>query len=184
MVNVFLIHGSYGNPENNWFPWLKEELEKLNHKVLIPIFPTPEHQSLTNWLNVFKEYEPQIDKNTIFIGHSLGPAFILTLLEKHKIKSAFFVSGFIGLLNNPTFDEINETFTTKEFNWKKIKENCKEFNCFHSDNDPYVPLEKAKAFADLLNTKLMIIPQAGHFNKNSGYNTFPELLNEIKKRKK
>ncbi len=26
MNNIFLIHGSYGNPYKNWLPWLKKEL--------------------------------------------------------------------------------------------------------------------------------------------------------------
>jgi len=27
-MNFFIFHGIYGNPEENWFPWLKKELEK------------------------------------------------------------------------------------------------------------------------------------------------------------
>jgi predicted alpha/beta hydrolase family esterase len=46
MANIFIIHGSYGNPDENWFPWLKKELEQEGHKVFVPKFPTPEDQSL------------------------------------------------------------------------------------------------------------------------------------------
>ena len=77
MVNIFIIHGSYGSPEENWFPWLKSDLEKLGCRVYVPRFPTPEKQSLEKWLDVFKEYDGFVDSETIFIGHSLGPAFIL-----------------------------------------------------------------------------------------------------------
>ena len=28
MTKVILIHGAYGNPEENWFPWLKEEQQR------------------------------------------------------------------------------------------------------------------------------------------------------------
>ena len=123
MVNIFIIHGTGGNPQGNWFPWLKEELEKLGHKVFVPKFPTPENQSLENWLKVFEEYKQYLDENTIVIGHSLGPAFILNILEKQEkpIKAAFLVAGFTGLLNNPQFDELNKTFTDKEFDWQKNK---------------------------------------------------------------
>ncbi len=41
MRNIFLIHGSYGHPQENWFPWLKKELESLGHKVYVPAFPIP-----------------------------------------------------------------------------------------------------------------------------------------------
>jgi len=183
-MKFFIIHGSYGNPNENWFPWLKKELEKEGCIVFIPKFPTPENQSLKNWMEIFNDfYLSKIDENTILIGHSLGPSFILSILEKinpvKPIKACFFVSGFLGLLNNKEFDEINKTFTTKEFNWDKIKNNCENFYIFHSDNDPYVPLEKSIELANKLNTKSIIIKDAGHFNKSSGYTKFPELLNKI-----
>ena len=85
------------------------------------------------------------------------------------------------MLGNEKFDEINKTFTTKEFNWEKIKANCKEFYIFHSDNDPYVPLEKAKELAEKLGTEVILIKGAGHFNEESGYVEFNTLLEAIRK---
>lgn len=116
------------------------------------------------------------------MGHSIGPAFLLNILEKlnHSIKAAFFISGFIGLLNNP-FDKYNKTFTTNPFNWSKIKKNCKKFYIINSDNDPYVPLEKGKELAKNLNTKLIILKNAGHINEEFGYTKFNFLLKKIKK---
>jgi len=174
MTKFFIIHGTMGNPKENWFPWLKQELENLGHTVLVPTFPTPEGQSLDNWMEVFDE--TLVDKETIFIGHSLGPAFILSILEKRPCKACFFVSGFLGLLGNSEFDELNKTFTTKEFDWDKIKQNCKKFFVFNSDNDPFIPIERGKQLADKLNTELIIIKNAGHINAEAGYTKFPQLL--------
>ena len=127
-MNFFIIHGSYGNPEENWLPWLKIELEKMNHRVFVPRFPTPENQSLNSWMGVFNDYKKYLDENTIFVGHSLGPVFLLSVIENLDIaiKSSFFVAGFVGLLNNPEFDKINKTFVNKSFDWQKIKQNCKK----------------------------------------------------------
>ncbi|MCD6367776.1 MAG: serine hydrolase family protein [Candidatus Aenigmarchaeota archaeon] len=181
-ANFFIIHGAYGHPKENWFPWLKEELERRGFEVFVPKFPTPKDQSLKNWMNVFKKYEKYINENTIMIGHSLGPSFILSILEEldQPIKACFFVSGFIGLLNHP-IDKINKAFVARDFNWEKIKRNCREFYLFHSDNDPYVPLEKAKELAKKLNGKLEIVKGAGHFNEAAGYKEFPLLLDKILK---
>ncbi len=182
MKNIFIIHGAYGNPEENWFPWLKNKLENLWTRVFVPKFPTPENQSLENWKKIFEEYKPYIDENTIVIWHSLAPAFLLDLLENidKPIKVAFFVSGFIGLLWNPDFDNINKSFVDRDFDWETIKKNCKKFYIYHSDNDPYVPIEKALELANKLNTKVIEIPNAGHFNSATGYDKFELLLEEIK----
>ncbi|MEX0932912.1 MAG: alpha/beta hydrolase [Candidatus Pacearchaeota archaeon] len=182
MTNIIIIHGTGGNPNGNWFPWLKSELEKIDCRVFVPKFPLQENQSLENWLKVFKDYEQYLDENSIVVGHSLGPAFLLSVLEnlQHPIKAAFFVAGFTGLLNNPDFDELNKTFTTKSFDWDKIKNNCKRFYVINSDNDPYVPLEKGKSLAQNLDTELITIKNAGHINEEAGFTEFEFLLDKIK----
>jgi predicted alpha/beta hydrolase family esterase len=184
-MNVFIIHGAYGNPNENWFPWLKKELESRCHHVIVPVFPTPENQDLEEWMKVFEPYMDKINKDTIFIGHSLGVAFILSILEKltTKVKACFFVSGFIGMLDNEKFDEINSSFTNKAFNWKKIKENCNTLHMYHSNNDPYVPLEKAEELSKNIEGDLVIIKGAGHFNSDSGYIQFKRLLEDIEELK-
>ncbi|MGV8162737.1 MAG: RBBP9/YdeN family alpha/beta hydrolase [Candidatus Nanoarchaeia archaeon] len=185
-TNVFIIHGSYGNPRENWFPYLKQKLEKESCKVFIPKFPTPENQSLENWKTIFNKYKKHLNETTIVVGHSIGVAFLLNILEQEnkKINSAFFVAGFTGSLNNKEFDKINKSFADKKFNWKKIKNNCQEFFVFHSDNDPYVPLTKAEELAKNLDVKVILVKNAGHFNESSGYKKFDLLLEKIKKQVK
>ena len=180
-MKVFLIHGAYGHPEENWFPWLKQKLEEAGWDVFVPTFPTPENQNLENWQKAFKKYLPEVDEQSIFIGHSLGPAFILSIVEDLEIEipACFFVSGFTGNLNNLEFDTINHSIADKNFNWENIKDHCKRFTLYHSDNDPYVPLAKAEALSEKLNATLHIIPNAGHFNVDSGYTEFPEILENI-----
>ncbi len=169
---IIIIHGTFSTPTDNWFPWLKKELNAIT-----PTFPTPENQNLTNWLDVMKNYK--ITKDTILIGHSSGATFILSLLEKYECKAAFLVAGFTGKLNI-SLDPLNKTFAEKEFDWEKIKENCKQIYMFHSDNDPYVPLENAKNLQEHLNAKLTIIPNGQHLNKTAGFTKFPLLLKKIK----
>ena len=48
-----IIHGSYGSPDENWFPWLKKELQKIGYKVFVPAFPTPKNQKLGVWKGIF-----------------------------------------------------------------------------------------------------------------------------------
>jgi len=182
MKTVFIIHGAYGNPQENWFPWIKNELEKEGCKVIVPAFPTPENQTLEEWTKVFKPYIDLVDKDSIFVGHSLGPSFILSVLEllNIQVKACYFVAGFVGLLNDD-LDKINHTFTNKNFNWPKIKSNCKKFFVVNSDNDPYISIKKAEELASHLNIKVTEIKSAGHFNAKAGFLKFEKLLNMIKK---
>ncbi len=181
-MKFIIIHGSASNSSKNWFPWLKKELELMGQEVISPNFPNPPNQNLESWLKTFKPYFDKVDSNTIFIAHSLGPAFVLSILEKIKIKvkTCYFVSGFTGALGID-LDKINKTFTEKEFEFSNIRSRCQKFICFASDNDPYVPLERTREFSEKINGKLIVIKKAGHFNTNAGYTTFEKLLEEIKK---
>ena len=182
MTNIFIFHGTGGYPEENWFPWLKEELEKLGCKVIVPQFPTPENQTLENWFKVWNQYKNDIDLNTILIGHSLGGSFLLRVLEslKNPIKTAYFVATPIGLppIVNWAGDQ---PFTGHPFDWQKIKNNAHKFYVYHSDNDPYVGLENGKQLAKNLGVELTFIPNSGHFNKSAGFIEFGDLLENIKR---
>ena len=179
-MNFIIIHGIYGHPDENWFPWLKEELEAKGHEVIIPKFPTPINQSREKWLEALSKYEGKITEDTIMIGHSLGAPFILNYLEQSnkKIKAAFFVAGYHKLLNNE-FYELNKTFVYKEFNWEKIKKNCGKFFVIASDNDEYIPLETNKELAKILNAGLTVIHNGGHLNKKAGFVKLPIILKMI-----
>lgn len=70
MKNIFIVHGVGGHPGENWFPWLKMELEKENKRVLVPQFPTPANQTLTEWMKIVEQYRGYITPDTIVVGHS------------------------------------------------------------------------------------------------------------------
>ncbi|MBI2658514.1 serine hydrolase family protein [Candidatus Woesearchaeota archaeon] len=181
-MNFFIIHGVYANPDANWFPWLKKEIEGKGYNVIIPHFPTPLDQSLESWLRTISHYEQKINEETVLIGHSLGAAFILNYLEQadKKIKAAILVAGFFKPIGSE-YDKLNETFINKNFDWKKIKNNCKNFFVIGSDNDEYIPIGITKELSQNLGAELKIIHNGGHLNKNSGYDKFPELLDLVLK---
>lgn len=181
MRNAFLVHGAYGNPEENWFPWLKGELETKNYTVIAPLFPTPEAQNYDTWMEVMASHFSELDSETILIGHSIGATFALCILEQLdiQIKQTVLVSGFLGLLDNEQFDNINHTISARDFNWEKIRLNSKSFSVLHGDNDPYVPLEKATELAEQLAVESVIIPGGGHLNSDAGFVEFSSLLNTL-----
>lgn len=147
----------------------------------VPKFPTPKNQNLIAWFEVFNQYEKYMDKDTILIGHSLGSAFILNLLEKKnkKVKSAYLISPYYKLIGNDYFDTISKTFM-KKFKWELIKKNCNNFFVYHSDNDIYLPVSISEELTNKLNGELKIIKDGGHLNKKAGFTKFEVLLEDIK----
>lgn len=61
-------------------------------------------------------------------------------------------------------------------NIEEIRNYVKDIVCFYSDNDPYVKYEVEKDFADKISTESILIPNAGHINSESGYDTFEEIV--------
>lgn len=181
MNTCFIIHGSFGDSREHWIPWLKAELEKRNFEVIAPNFPIgKDKQCYDSWKKVLDKFKDKIDKNTIFVGRSIAPIFIVKyLLENNlKIKALYSVSGFNGYINIPDYDYVNKTFFLDEI--KNFERLCHKRICFLSKNDPYVPYYLLDMFSKNIKAKRYVIEDAGHFNTDSGYSQFNELLSLIK----
>jgi len=175
------VHGTGASPRDNWFPWLAEQLSSRRWRLFIPRFPTPGEQQLDRWL---AEFESQVGSPTLpllLVGHSVGSGFILRLLERIEVdvEAAFLVAGWEGLLNNEEFDPLVRSFTEPPYEVEKIKMRCKEFHCYHGDDDPYVPLALAQQLAAKLSAPLTVIPNGGHLNSEAGFHSFRPLLKDI-----
>ena len=85
-----------------------------------------------------------INSNTVLIGHSSGAVEILSLLEhlpeKTIVKASVLISAFKDDL---TWDSLAGLFQ-EPFDFDLIKSSCEQFNFIHSDNDPYIPIERAE----------------------------------------
>jgi len=184
MKNAFIFHGTEGYPEENWFPWMKAELERVGYQVFVPQFPSPPvvPAKISEWLEVLKNYEQYINEETILIGHSLGGIFALRVLEKltQPVKAVVFVGTPIGVQPIKNYDRDKAFSGSFDFNWEKVAETAKNFLVFHSDTDPYVDLKNGEELAKHLNTELTFVPNAGHFNARAGYLKFDLLLEKLK----
>lgn len=183
MKAAFILHGTEGHPEENWFPWMKSKLEDIGYTVFIPQFPSPPvvPANITEWFDVLHNFEDKINERTLIIGHSLGGKFALRILEKraHPIRLAAFIGTPIGvppIKNN----ERDNAFTDNNFDWEKIRSHAENFIVFHSDNDPYVALANGTELASHLGVDLSFIKDAGHFNAAAGYTRFEALFEKIK----
>ncbi|MFT7557655.1 MAG: putative alpha/beta hydrolase family esterase [Planctomycetota bacterium] len=180
-LTAFIIHDAYTNPQSHWYPWLASALQEKGYTVITPKFPTPEGQSLDYWRNTLDNHRESIHKNTIFIGHGIGCAFILRVIEKltHPIRDIFLVAPYTTALGHGGFDTINSTFLEEPFSWVAIRERIRSCTVIYSDSDQYVKEELSLNIANVIPTKLDQVPGAGHFDSPSSYTQFPLLLKYI-----
>jgi len=182
LSRAVLFHGTYGTPESNWLPWLSAELSSLGVSSQLPLFPTPENQSLLNWFSAFEQQVGSLSEDMILIGHSMGCGMILRLLERSEtsVEATFLVSGWTGLLDLPDFDPLIESFFVDRFDWQAIRARAGSIFTYHGDDDPYVPLDLGKQLAGELGVVPMILPGGGHINSESGFDQFSQLLSDVR----
>ena len=64
MKNYFIIHGTYGHNQENWFPWLENELTKQGFEVFNFNYPTPEGHNFENWSKVLDKAKDKITEES------------------------------------------------------------------------------------------------------------------------
>lgn len=180
------MHGSYGSPQENWFPWLEKQLNSLGHQVILKQFPVDDwdtvtkigpteigdyeaKQSLSSWESFFAEnILPEIKgEPVVFVGHSSAPVFILHMLQKYsfQLAGAVYVAPFFNIPDRPAiwqFYPVNKTFYGYNFDFEKIKSQLGKSFVVYGDDDPYVPAGESPLFAEKLGSELVLVPNGGH----------------------
>lgn len=200
-----MIHGSFGSPQDAWFPWLKDKLEASGHEVIAPQFPVDPwedvvqknamqyqpSQSLSSWMNTFEAVFPKLAKRNdlCFIGHSMGTLFTLHVVARYSlvIREAFFVAPFLypateEELRDPSvalIDKANTTFYKNDFDFDFLRKHIIQSTVLMSDNDPYIPEWEAREFAEKLQSHVIKLHGLGHMGIESHMMKFSELLAKI-----
>lgn len=171
-MNAYIFHGTEGSPQENWFQWLKEELEKDGIETEVPQLPDSAHPDMNKWLTEVANLE--IGSDTILIGHSLGAVLALRMLERgHKAKAVYLVAPFLHDLG---WDVLKDSlFFADTFDWSLVKKQCDTFEVFASKNDPHLSIEDVGAVAEGLGVENQVIDINKHFNVTE----FPYLLKRI-----
>lgn len=181
MKKIIIVHRWEGNSQDDWYPWLKSELEKIGHKVLVPDMPDTDSPVIEKWVGHLAKIVGTPDKDTYFVGHSIGCQTILRYLDAYRFEplggvgGAIFVAGWFNLANleNDEVKEIARPWIKTPINSVKIRTVLPESTLFISENDPYDCLEENKQrFAEMM-TKSVVVPFAGHFTAKDGYKTIP-----------
>ena len=142
--------------------------------------PNTENPKLAEWIFHLANEVKTSDKNTYFIGHSLGcitiAQYLQSLPESEKVGGCLFVAGFgkgIG------YSEIAE-FYQSPLNVDKVRQHTENLVTLFSEDDEVVPLDKGIEFQQEIGAKLVIEKNAGHFDNYKHNIILKEFLNLVK----
>ncbi|RJQ19040.1 serine hydrolase family protein [Candidatus Woesearchaeota archaeon] len=178
MKRVFIIHCWGGTPKDNWYSWLKAQLEKEGFAVEVPAMPDTEHPRRETWVPLLKKRIGKPDKDTYLVGHSIGCSAILRYLEENgPVGGCLLVAGFFEVTwpHVPTKeDKALMDGWTGPLDEGAVRKNAGDLRCLFSDNDPWVPLSNVKKFEERLGAKAVVERKQGHYS--NGMATVPTAL--------
>jgi len=185
MKRVFIIHGWDGSLQEGWFPWLKSELEKGGFAVTVPMMPHAKTPTIEDWVGTLAQVVGMVDKDTYFVGHSIGCQAILRYLaglEKGaEVGGAVFVAGWFTLTNNDD-PETAEPWLTTSIDTDRVKKIIRKSAAIFSETDRFVGVENKKFFEERLGSAVYMEKspgELGHFSGSDGVTEFPLVLKLI-----
>lgn len=202
-MKVLILHGSFGSPSENWFPWLKLKLEELGHRVLTPQMPVDDYatfdvnksggqQTFSNWLEKAESLNLSVadGQELVVVAHSIAPAFVLGWLDYNpqlNFKKFIAVAPFISDgRKGPEYDQkiqkVNETFlivASRAVTGEDMIKRAKEITATYAKDDPYVSSEMSEEFIEKTGAKRIVLETGGHLNSEAGVNEFQFVLDEI-----
>ena len=120
-IKIIFIHGNGGcTPQDNWFPYLKTELEKLGLCVIARQFPDAQLARADYWLPFLKN-ELNANEHTIIVGHSSGALAAMRFAEHNKLLGSILIGAMHTDLNIES-ERLSGYFDTP-WNWTAIKNN-------------------------------------------------------------
>jgi uncharacterized protein len=176
MDKALILHGWFCKPEDHWYKSVGESLKKQGIDVSIPILENNETPTLKDWTNsALKKFE--IDENTLIIGHSLGAALAMKLVENLDFSIEQLV--LVAAWDFWDLTKEHETFYAGGLNHKKIIQNSHKRTLVLSDDDPFIPTcneYQAEEMKKRFEAELITIKNGQHFREEDGFIKFPQLL--------
>ncbi|MCX5923932.1 MAG: alpha/beta hydrolase [Candidatus Dependentiae bacterium] len=179
-IKVIFIHGNGGcSPKDNWFPYLKSELEKLGLQVIARQFPDAVLARSCYWLPFLKN-ELSADEFTIIVGHSSGALAAMRFAENNKLLGSILIAAMHTDLEIES--EILSGYFDTPWDWQAIKDNQQWIVQFASTDDPWIPIAEPRFVHQKLNSQYHEFTNQGHFGGDYFKKEFPEIVKVIKKK--
>lgn len=100
---VLLVHGYAGGASKNWFPWMKESLERAGFDVLAPTMSTANHPNFEAWQAELAPLIAKLGPRDVIVAHSMGGKAIV-----HALKRANKRVGHLMLVASSLFVDVRD----------------------------------------------------------------------------
>ena len=172
---AIIFHGTGGNPDVAWYPWLAGRLTARGYSVEVPHHPGINTEPIATFLpKILKEHD--FDEQTVLVGHSGGAALLLAILQHIDVTvtQAVLVAGYCTRPNTE-----DEPVLQQEYDWAAIRSHVRDIYFINSRTDPYGCGEhQGRAMFERLGGT-QIVRDDGHFGDyDQPYERF-ELLDRL-----
>lgn len=157
--NAIIFHGTGGNPEVCWYPWLGKRLAERGYAVEIPHYPGVNVEPIATFLPKVLDAH-RFDERTVLVGHSGGAALLLAVLQHIDVPvaQAVLVAGYCTRPNDS-----DEPVLQPEYDWAAIRSHVRDLYLVNSAEDPYgCDAAQGRAMFDRLGGT-QIVRDEGHF---------------------
>lgn len=188
MKKAVILHRWGGNPESDWYPWLKRELETRGFEVLVPLAPNTDRPIIQERLEFLDQVMSHTDENTLFICHSIGCQTLMRYLGTHnkKVGQVIFVAGWFNLgevllEEGEEIKVLAKPWIETPLEFDQVKDNMQSLEVILSSNEPFgCVYENKNTFEERLGARVIILENKGHFTEDDGIIEIPEILDLIK----
>lgn len=185
MNKIYMIHCWDGTKDDGWYPWLARKISNENNEVIRFNMPNTENPKIEEWVAELDKQVDDLNKNTYFIGHSIGCQTILRYLQTkniNRIGGILFVAPWLDLLPNAIEDEdsynIAYPWIHTNIDFDKIKNFTNNITCIFSDDDYFVSISQREQFEKLLNARTIIVNGKGHISGEDGINELSDIYDK------
>jgi uncharacterized protein len=171
---------------SNWYGTLHDQLIQAGIPSICENFPDPYAARRSIWVPHMRqliEDKCEDPSNVILVGHSSGAQAVLRYTELYSCQAAVLVSatytdlGDEGERASGYYPSWKNGKEENPYLFQTITSNCNIWHQFHSDDDPFIPLDEAERIRDglgLTDDFYHMLPGRSHF-----FEPFEELFDVI-----
>ena len=148
--DVLLLHGWDGGSKQDFFPYLKNNLEEKGYNVHVVDMPNTAKPVFEEWNKYVEDKIKEYNLNDfILLGHSMGGHLAMKLAEKHKLAKLVLVTPVGFKPSDDYFNsskknlsasdrEIFKKFQDNDLDVESVKKNVKDITFLFGEKDEWI----------------------------------------------